>query len=280
MKKIIRNITKGKWIENQLIKFSSGQTDESIFVKILPRHFQYSEKDVREIERNKIRYEVSLHNYNDWILFFDINNQHKENIYRKIQNGDVVLDVGSNIGEVLLNMAKVNPDGKVYGFEPVQSTFEKLSKNLSLNLFQNVEISRLALSDKNETLYYQEKDGHSGGTMMSKENGKNQMQFIEALTLDEFVKTRGIEKIDFIKVDIEGFEMNFVNGAVETLKNFKPTLFMEVDQPKLKRQNTSADELLEKLNSLGYKIYYAETGKEIHPNPFEEKHVDILCVAK
>lgn len=280
MKKLIRMLTKGKWIENQLIKYSSGQNDENIFVKILPRHFQYSDQDIRIIERKNIKYEVSLNNYNDWILYFDINNQHKENIYQNIENGDIILDVGSNIGEVLLNMAKVNPAGKIYGFEPVNSTFQKLFKNVSLNEFQNIMISRLALSDKNETVYYQEKAGHSGGTMMSKETGKNQTQFIEALTLDEFVKTHGLEKIDFIKVDIEGFEMNFVNGAIETLKNFKPLLFMEVDQNKLKRQQTSASALLEKLFSLNYQIFYAETRKEILSTDLTEKHFDILCVAR
>lgn len=248
-----------------------------MFVKILPRHFQYTAKDKRLIERNGIRYEIHLNDYNDWLLFYGINNQHKENIYAKIKDGDVVLDVGANIGEVLLNIAKVNPNGEIHGFEPVKSTFEKLNKNISLNKFSNVNIHQIALSDKIETVYYEIKEGHSGGTMMSKEKKDKLNNFLEALTLDEFVRINSINKIDFIKVDIEGFEMNFLKGAEKTIRTFRPSIFMEVDQAKLTRQNSSANELLGKLQSFGYKLYHAETNQEIELDSNIPTHFDVFC---
>lgn len=277
MKKLIRRLTKSTLFEKPLIYFASGKGDESWFVKILPRHFQYTPQDVRIINRKGIKYEVSLNNYNDWLLFFGIDNQHKENIYAKINNGNVILDVGSNIGEVLLNMAKVNPEGTIYGFEPVKSTFEKLQKNVSLNRFSSISLHQLALSDTNEIVYYQTKEGHSGGTMMSKESKNISQDFIEAKTLDHFVEMNSIEKIDFIKVDIEGFEMNFLKGAIETLKKFKPSIFMEVDCAKLNRQNSSAEELIATLQSIGYKVSHAENNQEINSNYQQIKHFDVYC---
>ena len=277
MKKLIRKLTKSTFMEKLLVVFATDKDDNSFFVKILPRHFQYTDKDTRIIIRNQIKYEISLNNYNDWLLFFGINNQHKENIYQKIRNGDVVLDVGSNIGEVLLNMAKVNPEGIIYGFEPVKSTFDKLQKNVSLNHFSNIYLNQLALSDKNETVFYQSKEGHSGGTMMTKESKVNSPNFIEAMTLDNFVEMNLIEKIDFIKVDIEGFEMNFIKGALQTLKKHKPSIFIEVDHDKLIRQNSSPEELLSILKSIGYKVLHVKTNEEIKPSNQKEKHFDVYC---
>ncbi len=277
MKATIRNLTQKLFPGNFLFKLACGKNDHHLFVKILPRHFQYSDSDIQTVTRQGICYQLNLNNYNDWLLYFGIDNQNKQNIYKKIQNGFVVFDVGSNIGEVLFNMAKVNPDGKIYGFEPVQSTFEKLSKNVSLNPFQNISIKRLALSDKNEIVYYQSKQGHSGGTMMSKSPSADS-DFIEAIKLDDFVQNNAIQQIDFIKVDIEGFEMNFLMGAIESIQKFKPLLFMEIDHYKLKRQNTSAIEILNQLKSMGYLVFHAEKGEEIAENHLSEKHFDIFCV--
>ncbi len=279
MKKIIRKITKNLLSEEILFKFSNGKSDDNFFVKILPRHFQYNSEDIRFVKRNDINYKLSLDNYNDFILFYGINNQNKDIMYSLIKDGDVVLDVGTNIGEVILNIAKKNIKGKIYGFEPVDYNYEKLLTNISLNNFSNIIVNKLALSDKKETLFYQEKKGHSGGISMNKEvrNGNN-YKAIESLTLDEFVKEKRLEKIDFIKVDIEGFEMNFLQGAKETIKKFKPRLFFEIDEKKLIQQRTSPEKLMEEIRFLGYKIIDVESKIEIMPNERAKVHSDIYCL--
>lgn len=279
MKKIIRKITKNLLPEKFLFQLSNGKGDESFFVKILPRHFQYSSKDIRYVKRKDINYKLSLDNYNDFILFYGINNQNKDVMYSLIENGDVVLDIGTNIGEVILNIAKKNTNGKIYGFEPVDYNYEKLITNISLNNFANIIVSKLALSDKKETLFYKEKKGHSGGISMNKEaKMDNSYKTIESVTLDEFVKEKRLDKIDFIKVDIEGFEMNFLQGAKETIKQFKPKLFFEIDEKKLIQQKTSPEEVVEEIRSLGYKIIDIESSIEIKPNERTKKHSDIYCL--
>lgn len=279
MKKIIRKITKNLFSEEVLFQLSNGKGDENFFVKILPRHFQYNSEDIRYVKRNGINYKLSLDNYNDFILFYGVNNQNKDVMYSLIKDGDVVLDIGTNIGEVILNIAKKNINGKIYGFEPVDYNYEKLITNISLNNFKNIIISKLALSDKKETLFYKEKKGHSGGISMNKEvNMDNNYKTIDSVTLDEFVKEKRLDKIDFVKVDIEGFEMNFLQGAKETIKQFKPKLFFEIDEKKLIQQKTSPEELMEEIRFLGYKILDVESSIEIKPNERIKAHFDIYCL--
>ena len=279
MKKIIRKITKNLLPEEVLFQLSKGKGDENFFVKILPRHFQYNSEDIRYVKRNGINYKLSLDNYNDFILFYGVNNQNKDVMYSLIKDGDVVLDIGTNIGEVILNIAKKNINGKIYGFEPVDYNYEKLITNISLNNFKNIIISKLALSDKKETLFYKEKKGHSGGISMNKEvNMDNNYKTIDSVTLDEFVKEKRLDKIDFVKVDIEGFEMNFLQGAKETIKQFKPKLFFEIDEKKLIQQKTSPEELVEEIRFLGYKILDIESSIEIKPNERIKSHFDIYCL--
>lgn len=278
MKKIIRKITRLLFPENILFYLSNGKSDESVFVKILPRHFQYKNTDIRIVKRNNINYKLSLDNYNDYLIFYGINNQNKDIIYSLIKNGDIVLDVGTNIGEVILNIAKNNNRGVVYGFEPVDYNFQKLEINISMNSFNNIFINKVALSDKRETLFYTEKKGHSGGISMCKEEVKSTYKTINAITLDEFVKEKNIDKIDFIKVDIEGFEMNFLLGGKETIKRLKPKLFIEIDEFKLIQQKSSPEKLIEEIRSLGYKIINIDTNVEIRANEMIKSHFDIYCL--
>ena len=114
---------------------------------------------------------------------------------------------------------------------------------------------------------------------MNKEvNMDNNYKTIDSVTLDEFVKEKRLDKIDFVKVDIEGFEMNFLQGAKETIKQFKPKLFFEIDEKKLIQQKTSPEELVEEIRFLGYKILDIESSIEIKPNERIKSHFDIYCL--
>ncbi|MGC9027531.1 MAG: FkbM family methyltransferase, partial [bacterium] len=77
---------------------------------------------------------------------------------------------------------------------------------------------------------------------------------------------------------VEGYEFNVLNGATETLKKYKPKLFIEVDDNLLQRQNISAKKLIEFISSFGYSIVKADTGEEITKDyNFINAHFDIIC---
>jgi FkbM family methyltransferase len=172
----------------------------------------------------------------------------------------VLFDVGSNIGETLLNFAKLTGDnGKVYGFEPVPYSFNKCSNNILLNRFNNVSVSQIALSNKEETLFFHEaNNNNSGGVFMNKNNTPGSYK-VEGITLDAYVERIGITHLDLIKVDVEGFETNVLKGASETCRKFRPNLFVEVDDINLKNQGSSASELIALITSYGYQISKIES---------------------
>ena len=123
-----------------------------------------------------------------------------------------------------------------------------------MNRFSNVSLAQIALSNKEETLFFQDtNNNNSGGVFMNRKNSPGSNE-VEGVTLDAYVERLGITKIDLIKVDVEGFETNVFKGASETCKKFRPKLFVEVDDVNLKSQGSSAIELIELITSYGYQI--------------------------
>jgi FkbM family methyltransferase len=136
-----------------------------------------------------------------------------------IKKGDVVLDIGANIGYYVLAEAKiVGETGKVYAVEPVASNFKLLQKNVKLNNLTNVSAFQYAIGDKNTTseifvsnssnLCAVNKDA-VGGDIVS-------VQPIHMMTIDEFVKGKKAPKL--IRMDVEGFEYEILKGMGSTLK--------------------------------------------------------------
>ena len=76
---------------------------------------------------------------------------------------------------------------------------------------------------------------------------------VRMTTLDAVVKEVGLRKVNFIKIDVEGYEMNVLKGSVEILQKYHPILLMEIDNIWLARYGSSYDEILSFLSPLGYK---------------------------
>ncbi len=83
-------------------------------------------------------------------------------------------------------------------------------------------------------------------------------------------------KIDFIKIDVEGFEMNVLKGALLTIKTFHPSMIIELDDTNLRVQGSTAAELCEYISNLGYSI--REHGNNVDLSPADYgRHMDIYC---
>ena len=232
----------------------------NFFVKCIPQNYQYLKFSVRKVKRDGIWYELDLSEYMEWVIYYGLNVENRRDLYCLVKRDMVLFDVGSNIGETLLNFAKLTGEnGKVYGFEPVPYSFNKCSNNVSLNRFNNVSVSQIALSNKEETLFFQEtNNNNSGGVFMNKNNTLGSYK-VEGITLDAYVERIGMTHLDLIKVDVEGFETNVLKGASETCRKFRPNLFVEVDDVNLKNQGSSASELIALITSYGYQISKIES---------------------
>ena len=97
-------------------------------------------------------------------------------------------------------------------------------------------------------------------------------------TLDLFIQRENIARLDLIKIDTEGFEMNVLLGTEKTILRFHPKLFIELDDDMLRRQQSSASELLNWLIQREYKIFDAETNSPVSAKQsFVHCHFDIIC---
>ncbi|MEO7043671.1 MAG: FkbM family methyltransferase, partial [Ferruginibacter sp.] len=162
-------------------------------------------------------------------------------------------------------------------------TFKKFRKNLDQNpdISNKIQIENIGLGAVPGVLnMYQDCETNSGANRMVPVGKNNETVEVTVLvtTMDNFIKEKNIKKIDLIKIDVEGFEMMVLQGAKETLRNFKPALFIELDDANLKKQGDSAEGLCNFLIEYGYKIY-----EESNTKPFDfynlSKQVNIYCTA-
>lgn len=130
--------------------------------------------------------------------------------------GDVVLDCGAFTGNTTLYLSqKAGPGGHVYAFEPVTTIFDQLKKNMS-NV-ENVSVINGAISDKKGVVTFSDTGPSSHQTC----NGTVKAY---AFSIDEFCRTSNVDKVDFIKMDIEGAEEDALRGAEGTIQKHRPKL--------------------------------------------------------
>ena len=177
--------------------------------------------------------------------------------------GMIVFDVGANIGEWTLTMANgVGAQGRVYSFEPTPFLFDALNKTVVANQFNQVIVFPYALSDKSKTMdfYIQYDENELLDSRLSRldspadfkewitDGEKAKKIQVKTITLDEFAVKEKLERLDFIKIDAEGYESAIVEGGLTVLKKFRPNLILECggvydSEEKRKRMVTRLREL-------------------------------------
>jgi FkbM family methyltransferase len=262
-------------LDRLLPVFTKNKGYDNFFVKCLPQNYQYSSGTFRKVQRNGVWFNLDLSEYMEWVIYFDLNVENREDLYPLIREGATVFDVGSNIGETALHFAKISgQNGRVIGFEPVPETYRKCALNLSLNNFSNLKVENIAISDKREVLYFDPATYNNSGGIFMKKGATDTTMSVDAMTLDEYCLINGIEKLDFIKVDVEGFELNVLKGAAIVLEKLRPVLYVEINNHNLSRQNASAAEVIGLLKNAGYLIQRCGGG-DVLTGP--DSHFDIIA---
>lgn len=162
----------------------------------------------------------------------------------------IFLDIGSNIGNHTLYLFQNNLIQLAYCFEPIQDTFRILEKNISINKLQN------------KVMLFNVGVGESRGTAQiasySKENtGMSQLK----ISNDGSIPIIAIDDIEFdydisfVKIDVEGFELNVIKGMLGTIKKYKPTLFIEI-------RDQFFEDICKYLMPVGYKYLKFDEGDE------------------
>jgi FkbM family methyltransferase len=138
---------------------------------------------------------------------------------------DRALDVGANLGLSSLCMIDLFPDVQIAAFEPSRETFAFLTQNIEINgLTQRVRLEELAVGDQEGELGFDYVPNFAAGSKISADGTGSYK--VKVVTLDGYLKGAG-DRVDFIKIDVEGHEIATLKGARQTLANDKPIVFFE-----------------------------------------------------
>jgi FkbM family methyltransferase len=185
--------------------------------------------------------------------------QSTEAIKRLVKQGNLVLDIGANIGYYSVKLSKlVGNSGKVIAFEPTEHFRKTLRMNLDANNITNVEVINIGLSDKEQKL---EIDiGPSSATLHSPLGFDDieSKEVINLTTLDSFVQKHNIPKIDFIKIDVDGHEPFFFEGAWKSLNIYDPIVLLEVSHLHYLEAGFTAWDFYDSLKRNKYRIYHED----------------------
>lgn len=196
-------------------------------------------KKPRLITRNNIKYEVDLLEGTDLSLFlFGSFQKHvTKSKLITIPKDAVIFDVGANFGLMSLPFAQAAPEGKVYAFEPAHYAIAKLRRNLSLNpeLAKRIEVINTFVSARSSEhsemkAFASWKVNNEKASVMHPVNmgAAKPTESVGAITIDGFCKERNISRLDFIKIDTEGYESDVLKGAADTIAKYRPQVIFEL----------------------------------------------------
>lgn len=177
---------------------------------------------------------------------------HFREIIKLINDEDVVIDGGANLGYNSVLMAKKCSRGKVFSFEPQRIIFQQLNTNIMLNNIYNANTYNLAIAEisgKNLQMMpinYELDDINIGGYSIGY-GGEE----VKTIKIDDL----NLSRLDFIKLDVQGYEIFAIEGGIETIKKYKPYIFVEIENDQLIKFGKSPDDLVSLIKSLGYQIY-------------------------
>jgi FkbM family methyltransferase len=192
----------------------------------------------------------------------------EEVIYRDIYEreyrigpGDVVMDVGAHIGSFTMKAAKeVGPTGTVTSFEPSSENFRLLKQNVEANSYKNTRLFNVAVGSQPGTAQLILHKRRGMNSIYTASNDKPVgIEDVPVRTLDDVAQELGLSKVNFLKIDAEGAELEVIKGATTILSSYRPSIAMETHD-----FGPSKEEIARFLAPFGYGVketpYHAHLG--------------------
>jgi len=172
-----------------------------------------------------------------------------------VKEGDVCIDVGANIGSITVPLAqKVGKTGLVVALEPQQSVYHALCGNIAVNNLYNVTAFQRAVSNHDNMIWVPavnyDQPGNFGGVSLEQQSDLRNLGLegkanpVACLTIDQL----RLAKVNLIKIDVEGMELEVLQGAVQTINRYKPYLYVECDR------EAKVENLVKFIRNMGYDL--------------------------
>jgi len=196
----------------------------------------------------------------------------------RLNEESVCCDIGANVGYYSLLFASLAPKGMVHSFEPVPLNFYVLCTNRLLNSFSNLIANPCAVGDVSGSVEFVVSRDSAFSSLVDTKIKPMAMEIsVPITTLDSYCEKNGIERIDVLKVDVEGAEGRVLTGAERVLRNHAShprTVMMELYEPMLSRYGSCIDDILQKMHRYGYEhAFVIDRDKLV---PFRPNHYNIL----
>jgi FkbM family methyltransferase len=222
------------------------------------RHFPAMPANAIVHARMRLGYEmrVDLRAETEFLAYYtgEYDTRNIRSTLRLVEPHWTILDVGANIGFWSVPLAHaLEQSGRLHCFEPVPSNFRALTANIKRNcVAATVGVHQLGLSDRSGTVQISLREDFVGGSetgnaaiVMDGDDSRFQCVQVEVRPLDVLIDSLGLDRLDFVKVDIEGHEHKFLAGAAQAIARFRPVLFMEINDQYYERQGLDATSLFQ-----------------------------------
>lgn len=223
------------------------------------------------IDYKDIKYKLILDPKNGFldkeIFFYKSNDLEVLELFRRyIKKGNNVLDIGGNVGHHSLFLSyMVGKTGKIFTFEPIKRLAEQIKESASINSINNIIVNNFALGNKEEKSIINLGENHLGGSSILDIEESSQKEEISIKVLDILE----LPKIDFIKLDTEGFEWNVIKGGQKLIERDHPVILFEYNPIMYEKQNPGdAITFLEFFDKRGYSLY------DIYKDPSLENRIE------
>lgn len=193
--------------------------------------------------------------------------------------GGVFVDIGANVGTHTLVAARhLGEAGRVYAFEPFPPNVERLKRNIDLNGLKNTEVVAVALSDVSGGVApMATRFTRSGNATLADRSDAAQVIEVPVMRFDDWASDKRLERIDVLKIDVEGAEERVLRGMSSTLQRLEiGRILFEVNPVMLEKLGSSQDSLAGHMISLGYELTEVLPGGGVRP--FEGVPPGRVCV--
>lgn len=216
-----------------------------------------------------------------FIYYFGVWEPHVSAVFECLKEGDVVVDVGANIGYYsLLSSRRVGSTGRVVAIEACPPIFSELSSNVELNRFENIRlVLAAAMAAEGEVEIHLEQNGNIGSTsIIAPTVGKATPFKCPGAPLSKLLSDSEIQKARLVKIDAEGAEFEVLRGAESIMPSLRDDaeFLIEVSPDRLQVMGSSASELFEFMRQFGYYGYQIQNTYSVDEYIQHSSHSNIL----
>jgi FkbM family methyltransferase len=169
-----------------------------------------------------------------------------------VKEGDTVLDCGANFGYNSVIMSKqIGPTGKLFAFEPQRIIHQQLCGNIILNNIYNANVYNIALGNEKGITHMNPVPYDLDWVNIGDTSIGNGGDVVEIDSLDNY----WLDEPDFIKMDVQGYELFALQGGEKLIKQSLPDIFIEVEEHQLAKFDVTKDQLFDYIKSFGYRMF-------------------------